>query len=117
MTPTTVDAYYDVFSVGDASTNYRFTVSGFTGNCGDSLAYHNGQMFTTTDRDNDESSSRNCAIVYKGGFWYNDCHEANPTGIYYPGAGSPFGQGLSWATCYGQVYSPKVYILKFKRNM
>jgi len=112
-TPPTVDAYYDVFAVDDASTNYRLTVSGFAGNCGDSLVVHNGQMFTTIDRDND-GSSNNCAVDYNGGFWYNMCRQANPTGTYYSTNNM---DGLSWITCYGTMYSPKVYILKFKRNM
>ena len=116
-TPPTVDAYYDVFSIGSASTNYLLTVSGFAGNCGDSLALHNGQMLTTIDRDNDGWWG-NCAVSYKGGFWYySACHQANPTGMYYPGVGSPRGQGLAWYPCYEYEYSPKMYILKFKRNM
>jgi len=116
VTPPTLDAHYDVFSVGDASTNYRLTVSGFTGNCNDSLAYHNGQMFTTIDRDND-GSSNNCAMNHKGGFWYTSCVKANPTGLYFPRADTFSSQGLLWTTCYGVRYSARVYILKFKRNM
>ena len=116
VTPPTVDAFYDVFSVGDASTNYRLTVSGFTGNCGDSLEYHNGRMFTTTDRDND-ASTESCAQKFKGGFWYNTCRHANPTGRYYAEGVPSSYEGLIWYTCYGGYYSTKVNIWKFKRNI
>jgi len=48
-------------------------VSGYKGNAGrDALSYHNGQKFTTFDRDNDQSSL-NCAADYGGGFWYKTC--------------------------------------------
>lgn len=36
---------------------------------GDSLDYKNGMMFTTYDRDNDESGS-NCAVAFRGAWWH-----------------------------------------------
>ena len=78
----TVDAYYDVCSIDIACANYCLHGSVFTGNCGDSLAYHNGRMFATKDRDNDPAGY-NCAVAFKGAFWHNPCHYANPTGTYY----------------------------------
>ena len=114
--PLTVDAYYDAFTVDNASAKYRLHVSGFTGNCGDSLTYHNGRMFTTKDRDNGPAGY-NCAVRFKGAFWHNACHNANPTGTYYNGTYTNYGSGLSWHSCFDHTYSPKVYILKFKRNV
>ena len=67
-------AEYSQFIVGDSSTNYRMNVSGYSGNAGDQLSYHNGQMFSTYDQDHDShmhSGSNNyCAVLYRGGLWY-----------------------------------------------
>jgi len=51
-------------------------VSGYSGNAGDGpygFSYQDGMMFSTYDRDNDQSS-RNCAALFGGGFWHNDCY-------------------------------------------
>ncbi|CAC5389865.1 Fibrinogen-like protein A,Ryncolin-4,Angiopoietin-related protein 7,Angiopoietin-related protein 1,Ficolin-3,Ficolin-1-B,Techylectin-5A,Ficolin-2,Ryncolin-1,Tenascin-R,Fibrinogen-like protein 1,Angiopoietin-1,Tenascin-X,Fibrinogen C domain-containing protein 1-A,Tenascin-N,Veficolin-1,Ryncolin-3,Tenascin,Fibroleukin, Fibrinogen C domain-containing protein 1,Techylectin-like protein,Ryncolin-2,Angiopoietin-related protein 6,Techylectin-5B,Angiopoietin-related protein 2,Angiopoietin-2,Microfibril-associated len=74
-------AKYSTFYIGDQSTNYLLTVNGYSGTAGDALAYHNNQAFSTKDKDN-ESALRNCAEVYKGAWWYNDCHHANLNGLY-----------------------------------
>jgi len=63
-------AEYSSFTVSGESRNYELHVSGYSGNAGDSLSYHNGLMFTTYDRDNDRYNNNNCAVVYGGGFWY-----------------------------------------------
>ena len=49
----------------------HFQVCFFSGTTGDSLSYHRGSAFTTKDRDYDANSS-NCALDYKGGWWYNN---------------------------------------------
>jgi len=63
-------AEYSTFIVYDESRNYELEVSGYSGNAGDALSYHDRMMFTTYDRDNDPwTNSRhndNCA-VYHGG--------------------------------------------------
>jgi len=54
--------------------NYKLQVAGYSGNAGyGSLSLHNGMMFTTYDRDNDQWSSGNCAAYFSGGFWYKSC--------------------------------------------
>jgi ficolin len=45
------------------------------------MSRHNGQMFTTKDRDNDKWS-KNCAESCKGGWWYNSCYNTNINGFY-----------------------------------
>ncbi|XP_036419539.1 microfibril-associated glycoprotein 4-like [Colossoma macropomum] len=75
-------ALYSSFSVESEANGYKLNVAGFyNGGAGDSLAHHNGQKFSTFDKDQD-SSSENCAKLYLGAFWYNSCHNANPNGIY-----------------------------------
>jgi len=82
---------YNTFAVQSEANNYRLQVSGFSGNAGDGLSYHDGMMFTTYDRDNDRSTSSsyrgNCALKHGGGFWFNDCSWASinsvrRTGLY-----------------------------------
>ena len=58
--------YFNLFQA-----TYTLNVGGFTGNAGDSLVYHNGQRFSTFDRDNDSDDSwyYNCAKEFKGAWW------------------------------------------------
>ena len=72
---TWVYADYSRFAVGNVSDKYRLMISGYTGNAGDAMSYHNGQQFTTYDNDND-ASVNNCAAMFFGGFWFNRCFKA-----------------------------------------
>lgn len=45
------------------------------------MAYHNGRSFSTYDKDTD-SAITNCALSYKGAFWYKNCHRVNLMGRY-----------------------------------
>ena len=71
--------HYNQFSVGSVSEEYPLTVGGFTGVGTDWFVHHNGLKFSTTDNDNDihRSSSTNCAVSYKSGWWYNHCYHIN----------------------------------------
>uniref|UniRef100_A0A8C3FG91 Tenascin C n=1 Tax=Chrysemys picta bellii TaxID=8478 RepID=A0A8C3FG91_CHRPI len=77
----TAYALYDRFSVGDSKTRYRLKVDGYSGTAGDSMTYHNGRSFSTFDKDNDAAIT-NCALSYKGAFWYKNCHRVNLMGRY-----------------------------------
>ena len=110
-------AEYSQFAVGDSSINYRIKVSGYSGNAGDQLTYHNGQMFSTYDQDHDSSSGSNCAISYRGGWWYNGCHKVNLNGKHLIG-GVQDTKGVAWykAIPGGDWYSFKVAEMKLKFN-
>lgn len=53
----------------------------FCSQSGDSMNYHNGRSFSTYDKDTD-SAITNCALSYKGAFWYKNCHRVNLMGRY-----------------------------------
>jgi len=58
-------AEYSSFSVYEESRNYELHVSVHWGNIGDAFSDHDGMMFTTYDRDNDQRTNRrynNCAV-------------------------------------------------------
>ncbi|XP_078100880.1 microfibril-associated glycoprotein 4-like [Sander vitreus] len=110
-----VFARYSSFSIDPESYGYKLHVSGFTdGGAGDALSYHNGQMFSTFDEDQD-SYSGNCARSNLGAFWYNSCHNTNPNGVYRWGADSTLSAvGVEWATWKGYDYSLKTISMKIR---
>jgi len=70
-------AKYSTFRVLSEANNYKLQVDGFSGNAGtDAFGHHNGQQFSTIDRDNDLSSG-NCAATRGGGFWWRACGWCN----------------------------------------
>ncbi|XP_052766890.1 ryncolin-1-like [Mya arenaria] len=106
-------ANYEVFSVGDAQSEYTLFVDGYSGNANDSMPTHNGAKFSTKDRDNDNRSG-NCAQSYKGGWWYNDCHEANLNGDF---GNTEFGQGINWYHWLGHRVSLAKADMKIRRKI
>ncbi|XP_010637745.1 tenascin isoform X1 [Fukomys damarensis] len=106
----TAYAVYDKFSVGDAKTRYRLKVEGYSGTAGDSMAYHNGRSFSTYDKDTD-SAITNCALSYKGAFWYKNCHRVNLMGRY---GDNNHSQGVNWFHWKGHEYSIQFAEMKLR---
>ncbi|XP_006031182.1 tenascin isoform X3 [Alligator sinensis] len=106
----TAFAIYDKFSVGDSKTRYRLKVDGYTGTAGDSMTYHNGRSFSTYDKDNDFAIT-NCALSYKGAFWYKNCHRVNLMGRYGDNSHS---QGINWFHWKGHEYSIEFAEMKLR---
>ena len=87
-----VYAEYDIFSVGDESTMYQLTLSGYNkeSTLPDAMVLeswgeiteHNGMMFSTIDKDNDADLATNCAQLCSGGWWFNNCHSVYLNGLY-----------------------------------
>ncbi|VDI83121.1 Hypothetical predicted protein [Mytilus galloprovincialis] len=111
-------AKYSTFVVGDASTNYKLTVAGYSGNAGDSLYYSNGQAFTTKDKDNDPWTNRhyngNCGILRSGSWWYNDCGYSGLNGLYTEGGKGSY-KGIFWYHWKNNTYSMKSSSMMIRR--
>ncbi|XP_045184613.2 fibroleukin-like [Mercenaria mercenaria] len=107
-------AKYSKFMVYPEEDKYKLEVSGYSGNAGDSLEYHNGMAFTTFDNDNDKHSSRNCAIYGHGAWWYNACHHSNLNGQYFNIPGKRDHRGIIWFYWKNKDYSLKSVEMKFR---
>ncbi|XP_033638610.1 ficolin-1-A-like [Asterias rubens] len=78
---------------------------------GDSMAFHNGRQFSTKDNGN----AQNCAVRYKGGWWYASCFYANLNGEYYPHGYVSVSQGIQWTHWRGHFYSLKKCSMKIRQ--
>ncbi|XP_057205842.1 tenascin [Triplophysa rosa] len=97
----TAFAQYDKFYVGDPRTRYKIQTGAYTGTAGDSLSYHQNRPFSTYDNDNDIAVT-NCALSYKGAFWYKNCHRVNLMGRYGDNSHS---RGINWFHWKGHEHS------------
>jgi ficolin len=85
-----------------------------TGDAGDSLMVHNGMKFTTKDVDHDLRKA-NCAQVFKGAWWYKNCHASNLNGLYHRGGNhTSYADGINWSIWKGNYYSMKTVTMKIK---
>jgi len=109
-------AKYTAFLIDNEGEKYKLHVNGFSGNAGDSLAGHNGYMFSTYDADNDVSGS-SCASTYRGAWWYNSCHHSNLNGEYrWFGETVPYARGVIWYAYQDHYYSMKSVEMKVRRK-
>ncbi|XP_057583824.1 fibrinogen alpha chain [Hippopotamus amphibius kiboko] len=118
--------------VGSEAEGYALQVSSYEGTAGDALiegsveegteyTSHAGMQFSTFDRDADKWED-NCAEVYGGGWWYNNCQAANLNGIYYPGGSydprdnNPYEieNGVVWVPFRGADYSLRAVRMKIR---
>ena len=97
----------DEFQVGGEEDKYRLYVHGYRGTAGDSLintefSRHDltGMQFSTFDSDSDKSFY-NCAEGNKGGWWYNNCFEANLNGRYSHDKNIRWAVGIIWKSWRG----------------
>ncbi|XP_078699408.1 techylectin-5A-like [Branchiostoma floridae x Branchiostoma belcheri] len=89
-------ADYDSFLIEGEEENYKLRLGSFSGSCNlrDAMAIHNNTAFSTLDRDND-NYFKHCVNLYKGGWWYNKCFNANLNGVYHNTEMSPKSETLA----------------------
>ncbi|KAK1806758.1 hypothetical protein P4O66_005264 [Electrophorus voltai] len=94
-------AQYDRLYVGEPRSRYKLQTGAYSGTAGDSLIYHQNRPFSTYDNDNDLAIT-NCALSYKGAFWYKNCHHVNLMGRYGDNSHS---KGINWFHWKGHEHS------------
>ncbi|KAB7496080.1 Techylectin-5B [Armadillidium nasatum] len=100
-------AKYSYFDISDESDKYRLDIGEYSGSAGDGFKNrHVGFPFSTKDKDND-SHKEHCASLYKGGWWYDQCHISNLNGYQHKGAHSSYADGINWHPFHGYHYSLK----------
>jgi len=63
----------------------------------DTIAWNNGNKFSTKDNDNDNKANENCAMSYqRGGLWYGSCSAVFPNGQYQLQEESLAYVGIQW---------------------
>ena len=71
--------------------------------------------FTTKDSDNENTEPPgNCAVLYKGAWWYNGCHQSNLNGLYHNGSHTSYADGIIWYQWKGHYYSLKSTSMKIR---
>ncbi|XP_028411095.1 ficolin-2-like [Dendronephthya gigantea] len=108
----TTYAHYDSFKVSSESEKYKLNVGGYNGTAGDSLKKHNDMAFSTKDSDNDFGN--NCAVEFKGAWWYRYCHDSNLNGFYHYGNHTSYADGVNWKHWKGYHYSLKSTSMKIR---
>lgn len=104
-------AEYTTFFVASAADYYRLTVDGYSGDAGDSLSTHSGKKFSTKDVDNDQSLE-NCALRFRGAWWYGNCLTSDLNGAYLAGPHKTYADGIVWNAWHGFYYSLKTTEMK-----
>ena len=85
-----------------------------SGTAGDSFIAHDGQKFSTQERDNDNDASINCAMTFHGAWWYHWCHNSNLNGLYLRGNRASYANGVNWLSWRGHYYSLKRTEMKIR---
>ncbi|XP_035698399.1 uncharacterized protein LOC118431370 [Branchiostoma floridae] len=112
-------ATYSSFSVGGSNSDYRVSISDYSGDAGDSLTSGgnrfdiNGIRFSTSDNDNNPNTRTNCASSFGGGGWWfpDSCGYAFVNGRYND---SDSAEGVNWERWRGYTYSLKMTSLKLR---
>ena len=105
---------YQQFSVDGPDQKYRLHIGQGTETppgSRDSMAYHNNMSFSTMDSDNDQKSGGNCAVSYRGAWWYNDCFHMNLNGPHTPitpPPPDPTANRIMWHNGSKWIYYPSV---------
>lgn len=83
-------AMFDSFRIESEENDYTLHIGKYTrGEAGDSMTYHNGQKFSTKDK-----NVEFCGRERQAGWWYDYCAESNLNGVHIPGVEDR--KGITW---------------------
>ncbi|XP_064104405.1 fibrinogen-like protein 1 isoform X6 [Macrobrachium nipponense] len=106
---------YSSFHVADRDHEYSLRLGTGSGTAGDALKRHDNMLFSTPDRDNDIDSSRNCAVTYSSGFWFNKCLYVSPTNPLL--SKQKNAKGIIWNTFHSDLTTLQRVTFKVKPAM
>ena len=86
----------------------------YLGTAGDSLSNQKKKAFSTKDSNNQDFPAVNCAVRYKGAWWYAGCHQSNLNGFYRHGSHKSYADGINWLAWKGYHYSLKSTSMKIR---
>jgi hypothetical protein len=110
-------ATYSGFKINGAADGYRLSATWAGGTADDSFSMHSGMQFTTKDVSHDQvDPSNNCAMQYKGAWWYTSCHQSNLNGQYLNGVHTTYADGINWRTWTGYYESLAKTEMKIREN-
>lgn len=105
-----VAARYKKFRITSETLNYAIIELGECNPCGagDAMRVHLNESFSTYDRDRSKAAF-NCAVAFKGGWWFYRCHRCHLNGEYLRGklTEAQDSHGLMWMDFRGDKYSLK----------
>ncbi|KAL1445494.1 hypothetical protein MTO96_045000, partial [Rhipicephalus appendiculatus] len=87
---------YESVRISGGSDYYRMQIGELLGPEGwDAMSSCNNMAFSTFNSDSDQSTD-NCAVKYKGAWWYKYCFDSNLNGLNLNGYHSSDTAGIDW---------------------
>ena len=71
-------------------------------------------QFTTLDAGHAVKAGVNCAVTFRGAWWFSACTESNLNGRYARGAAADDAHGVQWASLHGYSYSMQTSEMKIR---
>lgn len=87
---------YESVRIASEADLFKIQVGTYLGPEGWNAFTVNGQNFSTFDRDNDVWP-QNCAVTFRGAWWYSSCHGSNLNGLNLNGEHDSYADGIEWS--------------------
>ncbi|XP_050045798.2 techylectin-5A-like [Dermacentor andersoni] len=95
-TEDSVSVDYESVRIASEADLFKIQVGKHLGPAGWDAFNVNGRNFSTFDRDNDVWP-QNCAVTFRGAWWYSSCHASNLNGLNLNGHHDSHADGIEWS--------------------